>query len=712
MENLPLAICIVIVSMNLGARAGNLSFTLPPLTSIREFGTAFYNVESDTMILTPSDTDGDPNWSFGLATYKKSVPLWKYVKNSSDPVLASFTCHFKFSMTHLESEYGSDYGDGLTFFMAPFNWEPPVNATGQWLGLFDETTNGNISNQIVAVEFDTFKNDPFDEDDNHVGIDVNTIVSQVSFSLSGSGLRLNDGSIWDAWLDYDGRLKRLRLFVACYDTIDVRKKPKKPTLVCDIDLSHFLPNYIKVGFSASTSRNSMEMHVIHSWEFSSKYSWQINTGESPSPTTGENVPLPAGSPSPTVGQSPSRAVDQSPLRDGSLRNNKREVVVLSVVAIVVVLAIGGFSALLARRWRINSRENNRGKKESRKLDKRFSQRHRKFSYAELRTATKNFRQSEMLGKGGFGGVYRGMLPSSNDTVAIKRISQGSKQGEKEYISEVTIISQLRHRNLVQLLGWCHEKRDLVLVYEFLPGGSLDKYLFGEQQKGHLDWGRRYQIACDIASALIYLHEDWDQRVVHRDIKASNVMLDGNFNAKLGDFGLARIVERNRAASHTTVVAGTFGYAAPEYVSTGKASLESDVFSFGAVALEIACGRRPVDQSLDDHNWRLVEWVWDLYGRGKILDAVDRKLGGNFDAEEMKRLMLIGLLCSHPDPKARLTIRQVINILRLEAEVPHVPPNFPVAVYSSAPDHRSSFSPNGTIYSTAQITSMFERVQSI
>ncbi|KAH9313021.1 hypothetical protein KI387_028056, partial [Taxus chinensis] len=157
----------------------------------------------------------------------------------------------------------------------------------------------------------------------------------------------------------------------------------------------------------------------------------INTGESPSPTTGENpfpttgenVPPPAGSPSPTVGQSPSRAVDQSPLRDGSQRNNKREVVVLSVVAIVVVLAIGGFSALLARRWRINSRENNRGKKESRKLDKRFSQRPRKFSYAELRTATKNFRQSEMLGKGGFGGVYRGMLPSSNDTVAIKRISQ-------------------------------------------------------------------------------------------------------------------------------------------------------------------------------------------------------------------------------------------------------------------------------------------------
>uniref|UniRef100_A0A0C9QPJ7 TSA: Wollemia nobilis Ref_Wollemi_Transcript_14673_1533 transcribed RNA sequence n=1 Tax=Wollemia nobilis TaxID=56998 RepID=A0A0C9QPJ7_9CONI len=269
------------------------------------------------------------------------------------------------------------------------------------------------------------------------------------------------------------------------------------------------------------------------------------------------------------------------------------------------------------------------------------------------------------------------------------MSSDSKFGRKEYISEVTIIMKLRHRNLVQILGWCHERGELFLVYEFLPNGSLDKYLFGEQ-RGGLDWERRYSIACDVATALVYLHDDWDQQVVHRDVKASNILLDSNFNAKLGDFGLARVVERNHEASHTTVVAGTMGYLAPECVVTGKATPELDVFSFGAVSLEIACGKRPVDRSLSEHNSRLVEWVWDLYGQGKILDAVDERLGGNFNPEEMERLMAVGLLCSHPDPKERPTMREVIKIFKFEAPLPYIPSNLPVAVYMNAdPSHMAT-----------------------
>ncbi|XP_059070668.1 L-type lectin-domain containing receptor kinase IX.1-like [Cryptomeria japonica] len=274
-------------------------------------------------------------------------------------------------------------------------------------------------------------------------------------------------------------------------------------------------------------------------------------------------------------------------------------------------------ALLLARWR-HGNPNNLKTKE---LDKHFSQGPRKFSYSVFRAATKNFNNDQMLGKGGTS-LQRHLVSIKGDC-GSKRISQGSKQGQKEYISEVSIFSKLRHRNLVQLHGWCHEKGCLLLVYEFQPNGT---------------------------SALLYLHEEWDQRVVHRDIKASNVMLDGKFIGKLGNFELARVVERERAVSDTTMLAGTFGYLAPECVVTRKASLESDVFNFGAACLEIACGRRAMDRSLDDHNWRLVEWVWDLHGKGKILEATDAKLDGNFNDKYSFTATKTQKYCSVPDNK--------------------------------------------------------------
>ena len=233
---------------------------------------------------------------------------------------------------------------------------------------------------------------------------------------------------------------------------------------------------------------------------------------------------------------------------------------------------------------------------------------KRFTYHELSRATNSFAEVGKLGEGGFGGVYKGLLSDSNTEVAVKRVSRGSKQGKKEYISEVKIISRLRHSNLVQLLGWCHEKGELLLVYEFLPNGSLDAHLFGG--KIMLTWIVRYKIALGLASALLYLHDEWEQCVVHRDIKSNNVMLDSNFNAKLGDFGLARLVDHD-LGSQTTVLAGTMGYLAPECVTTGKFSKESDVYSFGVVALEIACGRKPVEPRDEPSKVRMLEWVWDL-----------------------------------------------------------------------------------------------------
>ncbi|CAM0948966.1 unnamed protein product [Alopecurus aequalis] len=305
---------------------------------------------------------------------------------------------------------------------------------------------------------------------------------------------------------------------------------------------------------------------------------------------------------------------------------------------------------------------------------------KRFRYGELAIATDNFSDENKLGEGGFGSVYRGLLKDMNLEVAIKRVSKGSKQGRKEYASEVSIISRLRHRNLVQLIGWCHGGSELLLVYELMPNGSLDIHLYGGNNVAVLPWPVRHEIVLGLGSALLYLHQEWEQCVLHRDIKPSNIMLDASFAAKLGDFGLARLVDHGRG-SHTTVLAGTMGYMDPECMMTGKTNAESDVYGFGVVLLEIACGRRPlVTAQHEDDTMHLAQWVWDWYGRGRILDAADERLEGEFNSKEMECVMIVGLWCAHPDRSLRPSIRQAVNMLRFEAALPSLPARMPVATF--------------------------------
>ncbi|TYG96414.1 hypothetical protein ES288_A11G348500v1 [Gossypium darwinii] len=263
---------------------------------------------------------------------------------------------------------------------------------------------------------------------------------------------------------------------------------------------------------------------------------------------------------------------------------------------------------------------------------------RKFSLVQIAKMTNNF-NGEKLGEGGFGVVYKGYLKDLDTYVAVKQISKASKQGIKEYTSEVKIISRSRHKNLVKLIGQYHEKGELILIYELMANGSLDSHLF--KGKTLLTWEVRFKIVQDLASALFYLHEEGDHCVLHRDIKASNIMLDSSFNAKLGDFGLARLVDHAKA-SQTTHLAGTMGYLAPECVSSGKASKESDVYSFGVVALEIACGRRSIEPKYEESQASLVAWVWNAYGSQRLPDVADPKLCMNFDAKQMECLLMVGL----------------------------------------------------------------------
>ncbi|KAF7070487.1 hypothetical protein CFC21_076008 [Triticum aestivum] len=307
---------------------------------------------------------------------------------------------------------------------------------------------------------------------------------------------------------------------------------------------------------------------------------------------------------------------------------------------------------------------------------------RRFRYDELAAATNGFSGRNKLGEGGFGSVYRGFLHDMNLHIAVKKVSKSSRQGWKEFVSEVRIISRLRHRNLVPLVGWFYGGDDdgLLLVYELMPNGSLDAHLYNPEQL--LPWAVRYEVALGVGSALMYLHQDTEQRVVHRDVKPSNIMLDASFNAKLGDFGLARLVCDGRS-SFTTGAAGTLGYMDPKCVFVGTASVESDVYSFGVVLVEMACGRTPAvaDGGAVVH---LLQWVWESYGRGAILEAADARLDGKFDEKEMERVMVVGLWCGHPDPGLRPSIRQAVSVLRLEAPLPSLPAEMPVPTYMMQP----------------------------
>lgn len=279
---------------------------------------------------------------------------------------------------------------------------------------------------------------------------------------------------------------------------------------------------------------------------------------------------------------------------------------------------------------------------------------------------------------------RKIVPETGALVEVNRCSYSGGQGRAEFLSELSIIGTLRHRNLVQLHGWCQEKGEILLVYDFMPNGSLDKALF--EALTPLPWCHRRKILTGVASALAYLHQECERQVIHRDVKASNVMLDEGFNARLGDFGLAKQIEHDKSPD-ATVTAGTMGYLAPEYLLTGRASEKTDVFSFGAVVLEVACGRRPIEKSTGASagvtGSNLVEWVWGLHSQGRILEAVDVRLQGEFSEVEMRKVLLVGLLCSHPDSLSRPSMRNVLQILGGEAELPVVPVSKPSLSYSTS-----------------------------
>jgi serine/threonine protein kinase len=291
----------------------------------------------------------------------------------------------------------------------------------------------------------------------------------------------------------------------------------------------------------------------------------------------------------------------------------------------------------------------------------------RFKFKDIYSATNGFKEKGLLGVGGFGRVYKGVIPGSKLEVAVKRVSHESRQGMREFVSEIVSIGRLRHRNLVPLLGYCRRQGELLLVYDYMSKGSLDNYLYN-QPKVTLNWYQRFKIVKGVASGLFYLHEEWEQVVIHRDIKASNVLLDAELNGRLGDFGLARLYDHG-ADPHTTHLVGTVGYLAPEHTRTGKATKFSDVFAFGAFLLEVVCGKRPIEHVGENETVILVDSVFERWKSGEILEAMDENLGSDYVSEEVELVLKLGLLCSHSEPMARPSMRQVVQYLERDIPLP-------------------------------------------
>ncbi|KAL8162275.1 hypothetical protein V2J09_013764 [Rumex salicifolius] len=528
-------------------------------------------------------------------------------------------------------------GEGLAFILAKDLDYFPMNSYGQWLGIVNSTTNGSSNNPIVAIEFDTKKSYPEDLDDNHVGVDINSV-----YSVSQNSIGLNISSATDkvAMVNYNGTTMDLSVYL--FEGNDTSKVNYTKDLVLykpSFDLSIYLPDEVYVGFAASTGID-IQLNCVRAWYFTGADVVHFPTWVWP---------------------------------------------VVSLGGAVLILAIGYY---IYRRIK-------KGKSDDADQGEEFALEDeieigkmgpKKYELKELKSATDNFNARNELGRGGFGVVYKGIL--KGEEMAVKRVWKNNQRGRKNMIAEITTIGSLHHKNVVKLIGWCYECDELLLVYEHMPNGSLDKVLYpeGRLTQSTMSWKRRYNIVCGVAQSIDYLHNECSKRVLHRDIKTSNIMLDAEFNACLGDFGLARMFKLSEKTHHTThELAGTPPYMAPEiFLNAGKATVETDVYAFGVLVLEVVCGRKPEIMSADGEiKNRIVDWVWDLYRLDMICSAIDPKLKENYNRDEAECILLIGLACCNPNPYMRPSIRSAFQVLMGETIPPMVPYEKPAFVWPAA-----------------------------
>ncbi|XP_010439214.2 PREDICTED: cysteine-rich receptor-like protein kinase 8 isoform X2 [Camelina sativa] len=372
--------------------------------------------------------------------------------------------------------------------------------------------------------------------------------------------------------------------------------------------------------------------------------------------TGIKTPSPPPLPSSPPLQSPvSTPPVISPSLPGKGGNSNMLVVAIVVLIIVVVLLfIAGYCFLAKRAKKVYdtapASEDDITTIESLQLD-----------YRIVQAATNDYSENNKIGRGGFGEVYKGTFVNGKE-VAVKRLSKNSGQGEAEFKTEVVVVAKLQHRNLVRLLGFSLQGEERVLVYEYMPNKSLDYFLFDPLKQIQLNWTRRYNIIGGVVRGILYLHQDSRLTIIHRDLKASNILLDADMNPKIADFGMARIFGLDQTQENTSRIVGTFGYMSPEYALHGQFSMKSDVYSFGVLVLEIISGRKNNNFDETSNSQDLVTHAWRLWSNRTALDLVDQVILDNCQKSEVVRCIHIGLLCVQNDPVQRPTMSTICVML--------------------------------------------------
>ncbi|CAL9228764.1 unnamed protein product [Arabidopsis halleri] len=647
------------LSVHVGAQRTTTEFTfrgfLGNQSKIRIEGAAMIKPEGLLRL-----TDRKSNVT-GTAFYHKPVRLLETSRNSTNVRVRSFSTSFVFVIIPSSS---SNKGFGFTFTLSPTPYR--LNAgSAQYLGVFNKENNGDPRNHVFAVEFDTVQGSRDDNTDrigNDIGLDYNSRTSDLQEPVvyynnddpnKKEDFQLESGNPIQALLEYDGPTQMLNVTVY---PARLGFKPTKPLISQHVPkLLEIVQQEMYVGFTASTGKGQSSAHYVMGWSFSSG-------GERPIADVLDLSELP---PPP-----PNKAKKEG-------LNSQVIVMIVSLSAVMLVMLVLLFFFVMYKK-RLGQEET---------LEDWEIDHPRRLRYRDLYVATDGFKKTGIIGTGGFGTVFKGKLPNS-DPIAVKKIVPSSRQGVREFVAEIESLGKLRHKNLVNLQGWCKHKNDLLLIYDYIPNGSLDSLLYttGLRRSGAvLSWNARFQIAKGIASGLLYIHEEWEKIVIHRDVKPSNVLIDSKMNPRLGDFGLARLYERG-TLSQTTALVGTIGYMAPELSRNGNPSSASDVFAFGVLLLEIVCGRKPTDSC----SFFLVDWVMELQANGEIISAIDPRLGSGYDGGEARLALAVGLLCCHQKPTSRPSMRMVLRYLNRDEDVPEIDDEWGYSKKSSRSEFGSRF----------------------
>ncbi|KAG0599601.1 hypothetical protein M758_12G164800 [Ceratodon purpureus] len=574
---------------------------------------AQYNRTTQSILLTANSTRTQGQFACGMFFYHEKVAIRE----------TSFSTTFTFT---IRTPYDS-WGDGFAFTFR----EDAVTAgsAGEYLCLLSSKTDANPENHVFAVEFDTFKND-YDPSNNHIGVDVHAIDSVSTYNLCGGVVEnctylVNHGE-FTAWIDYDSPKQLLEVRFSNGSSMGPQgiHKPATAVIVQNIDLSSVVSDEMYVGFVGGTGLK-FEIHEILSWSFNSSFA-------------------PGG-------------------KRGDRNTNKKLALGLSIpLAAVALCSIVACAVILHRLLKQSAA--------FRALEQELVRQQVQaclYSYNDIKAATRDFHLSNKLGEGGFGIVYKGTL-ADGTRIAAKRLLR-SRHAEG-FLNEVVLITGIRHRNLVKLRGCCIKDKQQILVYEYVENKNLAEALWGPGNNYILDWSTRFKICEGIARGLAYLHEDSQPRIIHRDIKATNILLDKEWKAKIADFGLARLFPDEQSHLSTMHIAGTMGYMAPEYATRGQLTDKADVYSFGVLMFEVISGRKNIDfTAAPPERVYLLEWAWNCYEENCLFDLLDVRLSlDHVPLPEVHRALMVAIFCIQPSPSRRPSMSSVLAMLLGEAKL--------------------------------------------